>query len=120
MPPRYNALEHLPQEVRFAGVAFEIEIQLPVMVHYNGDWTKTTDNSGAGSGGERTCAHATVMPAVNITKQVDAVPERTELKDVARGIFGITETVLGTASMGNGIFLSNSRGGNGRDDTGIH
>jgi hypothetical protein len=60
------------------------------------------------------------MPDTSGAGEDSAVFERAVIAIDAGGVSGIKEEILGAALVGEGIFLCDGRGGNGRNDTGIY
>lgn len=74
----------------------------------------------AGSSEPGSCAHVGECAAATSTGQAGAVHERQVEPDAARRISPVEEAVLGTTSVGTGVFLCERRRGGRRDDPALY
>jgi hypothetical protein len=78
------------------------------------------NNDSGGECGKRTRAYADIMPDTYSAGEDSTIFEREAIAADTGRISGIEEEVLGTAFVGEGIFLRGSGGGDAGDGTGIY
>jgi hypothetical protein len=78
------------------------------------------NNDSRGKRRERTCTHVVIMSNASSTDKDSAVFEREIIDPDTRCISRIEETILGTVSVGAGIFLCNSGDRDTKDDKRVY
>ena len=69
---------------------------------------------------ERPCTYASVVSARPIAEQNSAIPERAVVEANTGRVSRVKEAILGTALVGEGVFLRDIGERDRRDDTGLH